>query len=316
MIIDSHQHFWHYDRRRDAWITEDMPVLQRDFLPEDLIPQLRANLVDGTIAVQATQSEAETTFLLQLAGQFDEIKAVVGWVDLCAPNLPERLAHFSHFDKLCGFRHVVQSEPDDRFMLRPEFLTGIRQLQQFEFTYDILIYPHQLPAAIELVERFPRQDFVLDHLAKPLIRSGVVSPWAQQIRVLAANPNVYCKLSGLITEADWRSWRETDFKPYLDVVFDAFGTDRVMFGSDWPVCLLAADYRDVKQLLAGYLNDFPVERRDKIFGGNAEKFYGLKTSHYEPTTERYGCSHHWRSQRNRRSHRSYYWGRGRHPRDC
>lgn len=286
MNIDSHQHFWRYDPCRDAWITEEMSVLKRDFLPEDLIPQLQANHVEGSIAVQAAQSEAETRFLLELAEQFDEIKGVVGWVDLCASNLPERLEHFSHSDKLCGFRHVVQSEPDDRFMLRPDFLTGIRQLQQFEFTYDILIYPHQLPVAIELVERFPQQLFVLDHLAKPLIRSGVISPWAPQIRLLAANPNVYCKVSGLITEGDWKNWRTTDFKPYLDVVFDAFGADRLMFGSDWPVCLLAGDYREVKQLLAGYLGDFPPEQSDKIFGGNAAKFYGLKTSHYESAAER------------------------------
>ncbi len=159
MNIDSHQHFWRYDPRRDAWITDEMSVLKRDFLPEDLIPQLHANHVEGSIAVQAAQSEAETTFLLDLAGRFDEIKGVVGWVDLCAPNLPERLEHFSHFDKLLGFRHIVQSEPDDRFMLRPDFLTGIGQLQQFEFTYDILIYPRQLPAAIELVERIPPAAF-------------------------------------------------------------------------------------------------------------------------------------------------------------
>jgi len=286
MNIDSHQHFWRYDPHRDAWITEEMSVLKRDFLPEDLLPQLHANKVEGSIAVQAAQSEAETRFLLELAGQFYEIKGVVGWVDLCAPNLPERLEYFSHFDKLCGFRHVVQAEPDDRFMLRPDFLTGIRQLQQFEFTYDILIYPHQLPAAIELVERFPQQLFVLDHLAKPLIRSGVISPWAQQIGLLAANPNVYCKVSGLITEGDWENWRATDFKPYFDVVFNAFGTDRLMFGSDWPVCLLAGDYRGVKQLLASYLDDFTVEQRDKIFGGNAAKFYGLKTFHHESATQR------------------------------
>ena len=286
MNIDSHQHFWRYDPRRDAWITEEMSVLKRDFLPEDLIPQLRANRVEGSIAVQASQSESETTFLLDLAEQFDAIKGVVGWVDLCDPDLPKRLEHFSHFEKLRGFRHIVQSEPDDRFMLREDVLTGIRHLGEFEFTYDILIYPHQLPAAIELAERLPHQPFVLDHLAKPLIRSGVISPWADQIRLLAANPNVYCKVSGLITEADWRKWRETDFKPYLDVVFDAFVPARLMFGSDWPVCLLAADYCEVRQLLANYLDDFPVEQRDKIFGGNAERFYRLRTSHYEPSTER------------------------------
>ena len=286
MNIDSHQHFWHYDPGRAAWITDEMSVLKRDLLPEDLIPQLHANHVEGSIAVQAAQSEAETTLLLELAGRFDEIKGVVGWVDFCSPNLPERLEHFSHFDKLLGFRHIVQSETDARFMLRQDFLTGIGQLQQFEFTYDILIYPHQLPAAIELVERIPPQHFVFDHLAKPLIRSGEISLWAEQIRLLAANPNVYCKLSGLITEADWRRWRRTDFTPYLDVVFDTFGIDRLMFGSDWPVCPLAADYREVKQLIAVYLDDFPIESRDKIFGGNAEMFYGLKTSPYGPATER------------------------------
>jgi L-fuconolactonase len=286
MNIDSHQHFWRYDARRDTWITEEMSVLKRSFLPEDLIPQLHANQMEGSIAVQTDQSEAETNFLLELAQRFGAIKGVVGWVDFSAPDLPDRLEHFSQFEKLCGFRHIVQSEPDDRFMLREDFLRGIRQLQPFQFTYDILIYPHQLPAATELVARFPQQRFVLDHVAKPMIRAGTVSPWSQQIRSLAENPNVYCKVSGLVTEADWRKWREADFRPYLDVVFEAFGTDRLMFGSDWPVCLLAAAYRDVKELLDDYLADFPFEQRDKIFGRNAEKFYGLKTSHYEPSTER------------------------------
>jgi L-fuconolactonase len=286
MVIDAHQHFWRYDSRRDAWITDEMSALKRDFLPADLIPQLRSNGVSGSVAVQADQSEAETTFLLQLAEQWDEIMGVVGWVDLRSPNVAQRLEDFSQFDKLCGFRHVVQSEPDDHFLLREDFLAGIGQLQPFGFTYDILIYPHQLPAAIDLVSRFPEQPFVLDHLAKPLIRSGVLSPWSQRIRSLAANPNVYCKLSGLITEADWQTWRKTDFRPYLDVVFDAFGMDRLMFGSDWPVCLLAGSYREVKELIARYLEGVPVEQQDNIFGLNAAKFYGLKISHHEPATQR------------------------------
>lgn len=286
MNIDSHQHFWNYDPRRGAWITEEMSVLKRDFLPEDLIPHLRANHIDASIAVQTDQSEAETMFLLDLAARFDEIKGVVGWVDLLAANLPERLEHFSRFEKLCGFRHIVQSESDDRFMVRADFLAGIRQLQQFGFTYDILIYPHQLPAAIELVGKLPEQPFVLDHIAKPAIRSGGTSPWAQQIKLLATSPNVYCKLSGLITEADWRTWRQTDFTPYLDVAFDAFGADRLMYGSDWPVCLLAGTYHDVRNLLTSYLVGLPEEQQNKILGGNAVKFYGLKISHYEPATER------------------------------
>ena len=286
MNIDSHQHFWRYDSRRDTWITDEMSVLKRDFLPEDLISHLRANDVQGSIAVQADQSEAETMFLLDLAAQFDEIKGVVGWVDLRAPGLTERLEYFSRFQKLCGFRHIVQSEANDRFLLREDFLEGIRQLQQFSFTYDILIYPHQLSAAIELVARFPQQRFVLDHLAKPVIRSGVLSPWAQQIRALAANPNVHCKLSGLITEGDWGSWRDADFRPYLDVAFAVFGPDRLMFGSDWPVCLLAGSYREVKELIAAYVSDLRNEEREKIFGLNAAKCYGLKVPHYEPAAER------------------------------
>jgi L-fucono-1,5-lactonase len=284
MIIDSHQHFWRYDPQRDHWITDEMAVLKQDFLPGDLVPQLCANGVDGSIVVQADQSERETMFLLDLAAQFGEIKGVVGWVNLCGADLPWRLEYFSRFEKLCGFRHVVQTEPDDRFMLHEDFLTGIEHLQRFNFSYDILIYPRQLPAAVELVRRFPRQRFVIDHAAKPSIRSRVISPWEQQMRAIATNPNVYCKLSGLITEADWDNWRKADFRPYLDVVFDAFGPDRLMFGSDWPVCLLAGSYAAVKDLIADYICDLPMTQQEKIFGLTAASFYGLKTSHHEPAT--------------------------------
>ena len=277
MHIDSHQHFWRYDKRRDAWITDEMSVLKRDFLPDDLIPELRANRIDGSIAVQAGQSEQETLFLLELASRFSEIKGVVGWVDLCSPELPERLEYFSQFEKLCGFRHVVQSEPDDRYMLRQDFLAGIASLQRFQFTYDILIYPQQLPAAIELAAKFPEQRFVVDHLAKPPIRSREVSGWARSMKTIATNPNVFCKLSGLVTEADWHDWHETDFKPYLDVVFGAFGPDRLMFGSDCPVCLLAGTYQHVKELVAGFIRHLPITQQEQIFGANATHFYGLKT---------------------------------------
>jgi L-fuconolactonase len=276
MHIDSHQHFWRYNPQRDAWITDEMAVLKRDFLPENLIPELHANEVRGCVAVQADQSEQETMFLLDLAGQFSEIKGVVGWVDLCSTELPERLEYFSRFEQLRGFRHVVQSEPDDRFMLREDFVAGISSLQRFNFTYDILIYPKQLAAAIELVKMFPLQRFVVDHMAKPNIRSRIISPWEEQIREIAASENVYCKLSGLITEADWRTWREADFRRYLDVVFDAFGTDRLMFGSDWPVCLLAGDYARVKTLVVNYIRELPAEQKENILGFNAVRFYGLK----------------------------------------
>ncbi|HTZ76247.1 MAG TPA: amidohydrolase family protein [Candidatus Aquilonibacter sp.] len=278
MRIDAHQHFWHYDAQRDAWITDEMSILKRDFLPADLLPELAANGIEGTIAVQADQSEGETLFLLHLAAQHSAIAGVVGWVDLRSPNIGERLDYFSQFEKLCGFRHVVQAEADDRFMLNPDFLRGIAVLAEFDFTYDILIYPKQLPAAIEMVSRFPKQPFIVDHLAKPEIRGCRISQWAGQMRTLAQNPNVYCKVSGLATEADWHSWRAEDFRPYLDLVFDAFGIDRLIFGSDWPVCLLAGTYTRVRQLIVDYTADFSAADKAKIFGANAVHFYGLRVN--------------------------------------
>jgi L-fuconolactonase len=279
MIIDAHQHFWKYDPRRDTWITEEMSVLRRDFLPEDLLTELRSNKVDGCIAVQADQSEQETLFLLDLTERHPEIQGVVGWVDLRASNLKERLQYFSPFQKLRGFRHIVQSEPDARFMLRDDFCLGIEMLQQFHFTYDILIYPKQLAAALELVRRFPAQRFVVDHMAKPPIHSRELEPWAEQMRQIATHANVWCKLSGLITEAAWRTWKAEDFQPYLGVVLERFGPDRLMFGSDWPVCLVSGSYSQVKALVTDAIAHFSAEQQKKIFGLNAISFYGLTGSH-------------------------------------
>jgi L-fuconolactonase len=276
MNIDSHQHFWSYDPSRHAWITETMAVLKRDFLPAELAVQLEANDVDASIAVQADQSEVETLFLLDLAKHCKRIAGVVGWIDLVSPQLKRRLEFFSQFKKLCGFRHVVQSEPDDRFLLRPDFLRGIARLQEFGFTYDILIYPKQLPAALELVAEFPRQRFVVDHLAKPEIKAKNIAVWAAHMGSIARSSNVYCKLSGLVTEADWRHWLPADFDPYLDVVLEAFGPDRLMFGSDWPVCLLAAGYNQVKQIVEDYVNRKAPNAKENIFGANAIRFYDLK----------------------------------------
>jgi L-fuconolactonase len=276
--IDAHQHFWKFDPVRDGWITDVMSVLKRDFLPRELMDELDANGVDGCVSVQASQSEEETVFLLDLAARFPRIAGVVGWLDLRADNLPERLEYFSRYEKLRGFRHIVQAEADDRFMLRDDFLRGISRLKEYGFTYDILIYPRQLPAAIELVEQFPEQPFVLDHIAKPAIKKKESAGWAEQIKELAAAPNVMCKLSGLITEADWKHWRPDGFKPYLDVVFEAFGCDRLMFGSDWPVCLLAGSYQRVKQLVEDYVRDRAETEKENIFGGNAIRFYRLKNT--------------------------------------
>jgi L-fuconolactonase len=276
MVIDSHQHFWQYDAMRDAWISDEMAVIQRDFLPADLQKEYTDNGVDGCVAVQADQSESETLSLLDLAAKNSFIKGVVGWVDLRDENLASRLEHFSQFEKLSGFRHIVQGEPDDHFLLRQDFGRGIALLQNFNFTYDILIYPKQLPAAIQFVGKFPEQPFVLDHIAKPLIKDRITEPWAEQLKELAKHANLYCKVSGLVTEADWQSWKANDFKPYLDVIFEAFGTDRIMYGSDWPVCLVAANYQQVKRILTEYTEQFSAADRAKIFGLNASHFYKLK----------------------------------------
>lgn len=280
MRIDSHQHFWKYDAVRDAWITEEMRVIRRDFLPGNLAPECAANCIDATIAVQADQSEKETLFLLELAESDPLIAAVVGWIDLCAPRVAERLQFFSRYEKLRGFRHIAQAEPDDRFLVRPDFLSGARLLHQFNFTYDVLIYPKQLPAALALVAAIPEQHFVLDHLAKPEIKTGRRKEWEAQIREITQNPNVYCKLSGMVTEADWRSWKKEDFEPYLDVVFEAFGVDRLMFGSDWPVCLVAASYAQVVEIIEDYVKKNIPAAKEAIFGENASRFYGLKTGHH------------------------------------
>jgi L-fuconolactonase len=280
MKIDSHQHFWRYDAVRDAWITDSMAVLRRDFLPEHLAAECVANGMDASIAVQADQSESETMFLLDLAEKNKRIAGVVGWVDLSSPRVGERLEYFSHSSKLRGFRHIAQSESDDRFLVRENFVKGVAQLRAFGFTYDILIYPRQLPAAIELVSRLPEQRFVVDHLAKPEIKSGKTAPWAARMKEIAQSKNVFCKLSGLVTEADWKHWKAGDFKPYLDAVFGAFGADRLMFGSDWPVCLLAATYSQVKQIIEEYVKGFSQVDKEKLFGGNAAHFYGLKTAQH------------------------------------
>lgn len=255
-----------------------MGALKRDFTPEDLGSELEANGIDTSIAVQTTQSEEENHFLLGLTAKFPRIAGVVGWVDLCDPRMEERLRFFSKFPKLRGFRHIVQAEPDDRFLLRPEFVRGVRQLGSFGYTYDILIYPRQLPAAVEFVHLLPEQRFVVDHIAKPEIGAHRKDNWESYIRAMAANRNVYCKISGMVTEADWKLWRPEDFQYYLDVVLDTFGPGRLLFGSDWPVCLLAASYRQVVQLVEDFVRSNCPARMEDIFGANAARFYSLKVT--------------------------------------
>jgi L-fuconolactonase len=274
MRIDSHQHFWRYEPAQYSWIRADWP-LRRDFLPEDLAPLLRAAKLDGCVAVQARQTLEETAWLLGLAAQHDFIKGVVGWVDLRSENLTEQLGSFANNPKFVGVRHVVQDEPDNNFMLHPKFVRGIAELQFFDLAYDLLIYPHQLPAAIQLVRKFPRQRFVVDHIAKPYIKRKELWPWTGHIRELAQFPNVFCKVSGMVTQADWRTCESTDFNPYLDVVFEAFAAHRIMYGSDWPVCLLSATYQRVYDLATGYCRRLSFAEQQRVFGGTAAEFYRL-----------------------------------------
>jgi len=275
MRIDSHQHFWNYNPREYPWIGDKR--IARAFLPKDLEAELKPVRLDGSVAVQARQSVEESRWLLTLADHYPVIKGVVGWVDLRSPEVDRELAELSKHPRFVGVRHVVQDEPDANFMLQPEFLRGIGKLTAHRLVYDILIFPKQLPAAIDLAKRFPEQTFVLDHIAKPFIKDGTLSPWGKQIRELAKSPNVFCKVSGMVTEAKHGSWKKEDFKPYLDIVFEAFGMDRLMYGSDWPVCLLSGSYRDVFGIVDEYVTAHAGKAADKIFGGNAANAYQLRS---------------------------------------
>jgi L-fuconolactonase len=274
MIIDAHQHFWKYDPLRDSWIDDSMKIIRRDFLPKDLAPVLEKNDIDGCIAIQADQSEKETEFLLNLAKNNSFIKGVVGWLDLQADNIEQRLEHYSSDHLLKGIRHVVQAESDD-FMLGKKFQKGISTLRQFGLTYDILVFPSQLTAAIELVNKFPDQKFIIDHMAKPFIKDGKIASWKKNIELLALSQNVYCKVSGMTTEADWNNWKKDDFTEYLGVIFNTFGVDRILYGSDWPVCLLAASYQEQLNIIKKYITPFSSEDKEKIMSGNAINIYNL-----------------------------------------
>lgn len=278
MRIDAHQHFWRYSPKEYEWIDDAMSSLQRDFLPQDLKPELDRTGFEGAIAVQARQTLEETRWLLQLAGAAPFILGVVGWVDLRSAEVDAQLSEFCANPKFVGVRHVVQSEPDDRFLLQPEFLRGIALLEDFDLTYDILVYPRHLPVATEFVKRFPRQRFVLDHMAKPFIKEGSIEQWRTHIRQLAQHPNVCCKLSGLVTEADWKNWKSADIQPYLDVAFEAFGSERLMIGSDWPVCTVAGSYTRVMNIVIEYLARYPEAMQNAVLGGNAAKFWRLTSA--------------------------------------
>ena len=282
MNIDSHQHFWSYSATEYPWIGAGMERLARDYLPVDLEAPAAAAGIGGTVAVQARQTLEETRWLLELAERHPLIRGVVGWVDLRSPDFGDQLATFTAREKFVGVRHVVQDEPDPQFLLGEEFFRGLKQLHPLGLTYDLLLYPQQLPAAVELVASLPEQPFVLDHLAKPRIATWTQSAdryaWQHDIEALAKHKNVCCKLSGLITEAVWRQWRSADFTPYLDIALAAFGPDRLMFGSDWPVCLLSGDYAEVAGIIRDLCGQLSPDEQAAIWGGTATRFYGLDTT--------------------------------------
>jgi L-fuconolactonase len=276
MKIDAHQHFWKYNDRDYLWMTAGMGKLREDHMPSNLSPLIEATGIGGSVAVQARQSVEESLWLLQLADQYSFIRAVVGWVDLCSDDLNQRLEMLAQRPKFRGVRHVVQDEPDDTFMLQESFLAGLGQLQRFGLTYDLLLFPRHLPVACQVVKQFPDQRFVLDHIAKPAVRSGEMEPWASDLKRLAEFPNVYCKISGLVTEAKWDAWRPQDFEPYLDVVLKAFSPRRLMIGSDWPVCTLAADYKAVIQLETDFIARLSREEQKAILETNPAEFYSIR----------------------------------------
>jgi L-fuconolactonase len=275
MRIDAHQHFWRYAPEEYAWIGAPLAALRRDFLPSDLQPLLSHNGIDACIAVQARQSLAETTWLLELASEHPWIAGVVGWVDLRSPDAARQIESAARDPRLVGLRHVVQDEADD-FLLREDLGRGLAHLARHDLVYDILIYARQMPAAIQLAERLPAQTFVLDHLGKPAVSKREREPWTTHLRLLAARPNVSCKLSGLVTEADWTRWRPMEVTPYLNTALEVFGVERVMFGSDWPVCTLAASYEQWLELVAGWSSTLTPAERDAVFGTTAARIYGLE----------------------------------------
>ncbi len=276
MRIDAHQHFWRYNPLEYGWIDDSMAALRRDFLPNDLRSELKGSGFEGCVAVQARQSLEETSWLLAMAKEEPFILGVVGWIDLRSPQVRVELNGLAGDRKLVGIRHIVQSEQDERFLMQADFLRGIAALEEFDLAYDILIHERHLPVAAEFARCFPRQRFVLDHLAKPRIKSKSRDPWESGLRELAACPNVWCKLSGMVTEADWSLWQPEDLQPYLEIACDCFGMERVMIGSDWPVCLVAAEYQRTVDVVKKYVDRYTPELRDKVLGGNAQEFYKLQ----------------------------------------
>lgn len=275
MRIDAHQHFWRYHPHSHGWINDEMAVIRKDFLPEDLLPILKAHQIEGCIAVQADESKEENEMLLSLAGQYSFIKGVVGWVDLLSPNFNEEISSYLNSEKLVGFRCIMQGKEDEIYLKNETFIQHVALLAKLNYTYDLLVYHHQLPSLIKFVDRLPDNKLILDHIGKPNIRQKDFRSWKENISQIAKHPHIYCKLSGMITEADYTQWRYEDIVPYMDAVGEAFGTDRICFGSDWPVCLVAGSYERMIQVAEKWSSQLSVIEQENIFGKNTIKFYNI-----------------------------------------
>ena len=275
MVIDAHQHFWNYRPENHGWITPDMSAIRKDFLPADLAPIYKEQKVDGCVAVQVDQNEEENGFLIDLASRYSFIKGIVGWVDFRSANIGDRLEFYSSIGIVKGFRHIVQAEADTRFLLGDFFCRGISTLKPYHFTYDILVYAHQLEQVEEFVRRFPDQHFIIDHIAKPNIKGNSIDDWKKRITNISKHQNVYCKLSGMVTEADWKKWKYEDLEPYMQTVLGAFGAKRLVYGSDWPVCLVAADYGRQFGVVKKFIGSLSESEQQMILGENAVRFYHL-----------------------------------------
>ena len=276
MIIDAHQHFWVYDPVGYAWINDDMKAIRRDFGPADLESILERNGVDGTVVVQVEEKNEDTLFMLDHAERNDFIKGVVGWTDLTSPRLEDDLRSWKRYGKLKGFRAIMQGAPDDRYLSNKDFQAGVRKLHTFGYTYDVLIYHDQMVSAAKFLEKCPEQPIILDHIAKPAIRDGEIKKWREHMKVLASFPNLRCKLSGIITEARWDRWSYDLLYPYLETAAEFFGTGRLCYGSDWPVCLVAGKYDEVLGIVMRFLDQVNTVEREQVLSGNAISFYNLK----------------------------------------
>ncbi len=275
MTVDAHQHFWRYDPVRHEWINDSMAAIRRDFLPEELAGIYQRHNIDGCVAVQVDQVESENDFLLGLSRQHHFIKGIVGWVELRSPSIEQRLERYASEKLMKGFRHIVQGESDPNFLLGQDFGRGISQLAKHGFTYDILVYHHQLVQVGPFVSKHPKQHFIIDHLAKPAILNGEIKQWEKYMRSIAQHENVYCKLSGMVTEADFHRWTYEQLEPYIHVVLDAFSPSRVVYGSDWPVCLVAASYEQQLGVVRRAIEKLSDTEKAKVLGENAVRFYHL-----------------------------------------